>query len=73
MSYGSLELTYAQPFAESLIADPAFRAWVLRRTKFAAFADEASLLHDEMRMRRTWIGSSVRGSPDMGSPCGCPL
>jgi len=53
MLYGSIEFTYAEPFANALVADPAFRSWVLRQTKFAAFADEARLLHDEMRARRS--------------------
>lgn len=53
MLYGSVEFTYAEPFANALVADRAFRAWILRRTKFAAFADEARLLHDEMRAQRS--------------------
>lgn len=52
MSYGSLEYAYAAPFAEGLRVDPTFRAWVLRQTKFAAFADKARLLDEEMQERR---------------------
>jgi hypothetical protein len=57
MLYGSIEFTYAEPFANALVGDPAFRSWVLRQTKFAAFADGARLLQDEMKSRRsaaTW-------------------
>ena len=52
MLYGSLEYAYAEPFANALVIDPAFRCWVLRQTKFAPYAAEARLLHDEMRARR---------------------
>lgn len=52
MLYGSLEFAYAEPFAGALASDPAFRSWVLRQTKFASFADEASLLHEAMRAKR---------------------
>jgi hypothetical protein len=51
--YGSLEYAYAKPFADALVNDLAFRSWVLKQTKFAAFAEEARLLHDEMRARRS--------------------
>jgi hypothetical protein len=57
MLYGSVEFSYAEPFANALVADLAFRSWVLRQTKFAAFAAEARLLHDEMRAQRS--GSSA--------------
>ncbi len=56
MLYGSIEFSYAEPFANTLEADPAFRSWVLRRTKFAGFAESARLLHEEMQARRS--GSS---------------
>jgi hypothetical protein len=29
MLYGSIEFTYAEPFANALVDDPAFREWVL--------------------------------------------
>ena len=57
MLYGSVEFTYAEPFANTLVADPAFRSWVLQRTKFSAFAEEAHVLHEEMRAQRS--GSSA--------------
>jgi hypothetical protein len=53
LQYGSVEFTYAEPFANALVGDPAFRSWVLRQTKFVAFADEARVLHDEMRAQRS--------------------
>ena len=52
MLYGSLEYTYAEPFANALASDAGFRSWLLRRTKFGVFADKASLLHEEMQTRR---------------------
>src|SRR5258706_14186578 len=51
MGYGAKELTYAEPFANALANDPAFRTWVLQQTMFSAFAD-ARLLHREMQMQR---------------------
>jgi hypothetical protein len=51
MAYGAKELMYAEPFANALVNDPAFRAWVLQQTIFSAFAD-ARLLHREMQMKR---------------------
>jgi hypothetical protein len=53
MSYGNKELQYAEPFAEALVDNPAFRSWVLRQTKFAGFADQARLLHREMQAQRS--------------------
>jgi hypothetical protein len=52
MLYGSVEFKHAEPFANALVVDLAFRSWVLRQTKFAAFAEGARLLHEEMRARR---------------------
>lgn len=52
MLYGSLEYAYAEPFANALVSDAAFRAWVLRQTTFKAFAEEALVLHEQMRARR---------------------
>jgi hypothetical protein len=51
MGYGAKELIYAEPFANALVNDPAFRVWVLRQTIFSTFAD-ARLLHREMSMKR---------------------
>ncbi len=53
MLYGSVEFAYAEPFANALLATPAFRSWVLGQTKFAAFQREARLLHNEMRAQRS--------------------
>lgn len=53
MQYGSVEFAYAEPFANTLIIDPTFRSWVLRQTKFETFAEEARVLHDEMRAQRS--------------------
>jgi hypothetical protein len=51
--YGSKEFAYAEPFADALVDDPAFRSWVLRQTKFAAFADGSRVLSKEMQARRS--------------------
>jgi hypothetical protein len=53
MRYGSIEFMYAEPFANLLATDARFCAWVLHKTKFAAFADGARVLHGEMRQRRS--------------------
>jgi hypothetical protein len=50
--YGHLEHRYAEPFAETLAADPHFRAWVLQQTKFAD-RGESRVLLDQMRALRT--------------------
>jgi class 3 adenylate cyclase len=47
MQYGSVEFGYAEPFANALVEDPSFRAWVLRQTKFADFAEGARILHED--------------------------
>jgi hypothetical protein len=70
MLYGSIEFAYAEPFANALVNDPAFRAWVIRKTKFVDFGD-ACLLHDEMRHLRsgksaTWWRSHFT------EKCRCP-
>ena len=57
MRYGSIEYRYAAPFADALVEDSAFRSWVLGRTKFAASAQNARLMNEEMRRQRssaTW-------------------
>ena len=51
MLNGSLEFAYAQPFANAL-ADPAFRSWVLRQTRFDRYSDGARLLDEEMLSKR---------------------
>lgn len=57
MRYGALEHAFAEPIAEALISDPAFRVWLLSHTRFAIDSKDARLLHDEMRAARsagTW-------------------
>src|SRR4051794_18952485 len=58
MRYGSREYLYAEPFARALEADSAFRSWVLRQTKFAAYTVSARLLHEEMRAHRSESSAS---------------
>lgn len=58
MGYGETERLYAQPFAEALVSDPAFRVWVLRQTEFASFADEARVLHEEMKQQRSGVSQN---------------
>ena len=55
MGYGRLELQYAEPFAEALVNDAAFKTWVLWQTEFSNFADDARLLHQEMKERRSAV------------------
>jgi len=45
--YGPRELRYAAPFANALVDDIDFRAWVLSRTKFAKYAPGARVLDRE--------------------------
>jgi hypothetical protein len=52
VGYGETERRFAQPFADALANDPAFRHWVLQQTEFASFAAGARLLHEEMKERR---------------------
>jgi hypothetical protein len=49
----SNELMYALPFANALVIDRGFRSWVLRKTKFADFAEQARLLDKEMLAKRS--------------------
>jgi hypothetical protein len=70
MLYGSIEFSYVEPFANSLVADPGFRSWVLRQTKFAAFAEEARLLHEEMRAQRN-RGSATWWRSHFTEKCRC--
>lgn len=58
MLYGSLEFAYAEPFANALVSDPAFRLWILQQTKFANVAEEARVLHEEMRAKRSQSAAS---------------
>jgi hypothetical protein len=52
LAYGARELAYARPFAERLVDDMNFVAWVLAQTKFAIHARNVRLLHKEMAARR---------------------
>jgi hypothetical protein len=56
--YGSIEFGFAQPFANALVSDPHFRAWVLRRTKFANIADGTRILNEEMKAKRSGISGT---------------
>ncbi len=52
MGYGRHELRYAEPFANSLVADAAFRSWVLQKTEFADHCENARILDKEMFSKR---------------------
>jgi hypothetical protein len=52
MRYGRVEYVYAEPIAQALVEDRAFRKWLLDRTEFSAFS-EARLLHEEMKAHRS--------------------
>jgi hypothetical protein len=52
MVYGLEELRHAKPFADALVSNPTFKAWVLKKTKFAEHAHDAQLLHREILARR---------------------
>jgi hypothetical protein len=57
MQYGSLEYAYAEPIAQALVDEPAFRDWILHQTRFAGSAANTRLLHKEMKAARrasTW-------------------
>jgi hypothetical protein len=71
MLYGSVEFSYAEPFANALVIDSAFRSWVLRQTKFEAVAEEARILHDEMRAQRSERASTWWRS-HFTEKCRCP-
>jgi hypothetical protein len=51
MKYGSVEYQYAEPIAQGLIEDSAFRRWVLSKSKFSNSSD-ARILHEEMKVYR---------------------
>ena len=53
MRYGNIEWQYAEPIARALVESQDFRGWVLSRTQFAPYAAEATLLHTEMKARRS--------------------
>jgi hypothetical protein len=71
VGYGEKERQYAQPFAEGLVSDAAFRGWVLRQTEFASLADNARLLHAEMKQRRSGASQNWWRS-HYTEACRCP-
>lgn len=69
---GKIENLHAEPFADALEKDPTFGFWLLRKTVFADFADEARLLNREMLAKRSptaknWWQSHYQEK----SRCGC--
>jgi len=71
MRYGGIEWQYAEPIARALVEVQDFRTWVLKRTRFAAYASKAQLLHKDMKARRnpsaeTWWRSHYT------EKCRCP-
>jgi hypothetical protein len=58
MGYGEKERQYAEPFANALVNDSAFCIWVLKQTEFAELADNARLLHREMKLHRSAIAQN---------------
>jgi hypothetical protein len=71
MRYGSVEYQFAAPFAEALTRDVAFRTWVLKRTMFATYADDARLLDKEMHALRSPSAESYWRS-HYTEKCRCP-
>jgi hypothetical protein len=70
-AYGATELIFAEPIANALVNDSDFRSWVVRKTIFAELAEDARLLHLEMKARRssaakTWWRSHFT------EKCRCP-
>lgn len=57
MRYGGVEYAYAEPIAQALVHDDAFRRWVLGQSEFAEFAD-ARLLHEEMKTQRSEVAEN---------------
>ena len=70
---GKIENLHAEPFADALEKDPTFGFWLLRKTVFADFADEARLLNREMLAKRSptaknWWQSVIKKNPDVDVP-----
>lgn len=53
MKYGSIEWAYADPFARALVENREFLVWLLGRTAFRPMAQEAVLMHNEMKLKRS--------------------
>lgn len=58
MKYGTIEFKYAEPIAQALVNDAAFRKWVLLKTEFANSAEDARLQHEEMRGWRSGVATN---------------
>jgi hypothetical protein len=71
MRYAAVESRYAEPIAETLVSDPAFRAWFLRKTVFSEYADAARILDREMLAKRSRTARNYWQSHYTES-CRCP-
>lgn len=71
MRYGNLEYFFAEAFANALVEDQDFSAWVLRRTKFRELAQQARLLHEEMFSTRSKAATTWWRS-HFTEKCRCP-
>jgi hypothetical protein len=61
-TYNPHEMKFSEPFAEALVANPEFRAWILAKTRFASLSANARILHEEMRSRRSKVAKTWWGS-----------
>lgn len=74
--YGKNEWLYASPIADALVHDMTFRRWMICGTKFSSFAEDARLLWQEQKARRSassetwwrsyWTGSSYQYHSECG-------
>jgi hypothetical protein len=53
MRYGGVEWQYAEPIARALVELPEFKTCILKKTQFAVHAEEAKLLHEDMKALRS--------------------
>jgi hypothetical protein len=67
-AYGATELIFAEPIANALVNDSDFRSWVVRKTIFAEFAEDARLLHHPSFRARQRLPNSPGGAL-MGAQC----
>ena len=70
MGYGHKELLYAEPFANALVENDEFRSWILKRTKFAPYADSAKVLAGEMLAQRS-VGTKYWWRSHYTESCRC--
>jgi hypothetical protein len=70
MGYGMKELSYAQPFADRLQNDRAFRSWVLQKTEFKGEAGHAWLMAGEMLSLRG-LGAQFYWRSHYSEKCRC--